>query len=157
MRGVSAQSRPLGTLADGTEYYAPVGHLVRDGDERVQCHLCGRFLRMLGGTHLRVTHGWSLDQYRETFQLRQHVPTCSQQLSERYRESAHARTGEKGFATPPAEPRRPQRRAPAWRSLKQLRPDLAVELHPTRNGDRCGQRCRGIKFAAVVALLEMRP
>jgi rubrerythrin len=90
---------------------------------------------MLGGTHLRVTHGRSIEQYRETFRPRQHVPTCSRQLSERYRESAQARTGEKGFAAPPVEPRRPPRPAPAWRSLKQLRPDLAAELHPIRNGD----------------------
>src|SRR2546430_17533420 len=30
--------RPVGWLADGTPYYAPLGELVRDGDERVRCH-----------------------------------------------------------------------------------------------------------------------
>src|SRR5436190_15803132 len=89
--------RPVGWLADGTAYYAPRGELVRDGDERVRCHLCGRFMRMVGGTHLRITHGWTIDAYREAFQLRQHVPTCSQQLSRRYSDSAEARAGAERF------------------------------------------------------------
>jgi hypothetical protein len=28
-------------------------------------------MEMLGGTHLRVAHGWTLEMYREAFQLHQ--------------------------------------------------------------------------------------
>jgi hypothetical protein len=136
-------ARPVGWLADGTAYYAPLGELVRDGDERVRCHLCGRFMRMLGGTHLRVTHGWSIDEYREAFQLREGVPTCSRELSGLYREQASERVGERGFATPPVDPPRPRRRPPAWRSLAELRPDIAVEIHPAKNP--------GVDSAAIAA------
>jgi predicted Zn-ribbon and HTH transcriptional regulator len=130
-----SQSRAVGELVDGTQYYAPVGVLVRDGDDRIQCHLCGRFMRMVGGTHLRVGHGWSIEQYREAFQLREHVATCSRELSEQYRESAKARLGRRKFGEPPADPPRPGRRTPGWRSLAAVRPDLVAELHPARNRD----------------------
>jgi rubrerythrin len=137
VRQVRSQSDPLqvGQLPDGTPFFAPLGELVRDGDERVQCHLCGRFMRIVGGTHIRVGHGWTLDAYREAFRLPQHEPTCAGDLSSRFRSDARARVGTKGFASPPADPPRRPKRTPAWRSLRNLRPDLAAELHSTRNGD----------------------
>jgi hypothetical protein len=49
-----AVETPVGVLEDGTVFYAPLGEILRDGDELVCCHLCGRWLRMLGSTHLRV-------------------------------------------------------------------------------------------------------
>jgi hypothetical protein len=52
-----ADPRAVGRLPDGTAYFAAVGELVYQGTERVQCHLWGRFMRMVGGTHLRVGHG----------------------------------------------------------------------------------------------------
>ena len=58
-------------------------------------------MRMVGGTHLRVAHGWTLEAYREAFQLRQHTPTCSRELSSSYRASAGSRVGRDGFAEPP--------------------------------------------------------
>jgi hypothetical protein len=73
--------------------------------------------------------------YREAFQLHQGVPTCSLALSDRYRASARTRIGRTAFGEPPAEPPRTHRRAPGWRSLVRLHPDLVAELHPTRNGD----------------------
>jgi hypothetical protein len=51
---MTGEAYPVGALADGTPYYAPLGELVYDGEERVRCHLCGRFLRIVGGTHLRA-------------------------------------------------------------------------------------------------------
>ena len=60
--------RPLGSLEDGTPYYAPLGQLPHDPQEdRVQCHLCGEWYRLVGGTHLAVNadntyggeSGWS--------------------------------------------------------------------------------------------------
>jgi len=57
---------PVGWLADGTAYYAPVGCLPADGD-RVRCHLCGRWFLSVA-SHLRV-HGWTKAEYVAAFGL----------------------------------------------------------------------------------------
>lgn len=57
---------PVGWLADGTAYYAPVGCLPADGD-RVCCHLCGRWFLSVA-SHLRV-HGWAKAEYVAAFGL----------------------------------------------------------------------------------------
>jgi DNA-directed RNA polymerase subunit RPC12/RpoP len=126
----------VGALADGTEYYAPIGEPVYDGDELVVCHLCGRAMRIAGGAHLRVGHGWTLQQYREAFHLPEHVPTCSRDLTDRYREHAVERLDVvDDFGHPPAPPRGPRpARSPQWRSLAELHPELVAELSP-RNED----------------------
>lgn len=131
----TVEPRPVGTLADGTAYYAPIGELVHNGD-RVICHLCGRAMRMVGGTHLRVGHGWTLRQYRETFHLPEHAPTCSRDLSDRYREHAVERLDVvDGFGHPPAPQRGPRpARSPRWRSLAELHPELVAELSPRNEG-----------------------
>ena len=134
---MSGESAPIGVLADGTEYYAPIGELVYDGEDRVRCHLCGRLMRMIGGTHLRVTHGWTIREYRETFHLPERMPTCSHELSDRYRESAEERVAiEERFGRPPTHAAHAGPvRAPRWRSLAHMHPELVGELHPTRNAD----------------------
>lgn len=49
--------------------YGQVGVLNIDKvNDRVQCHICGRWFRALG-THLRSRHGWTADDYREEFGL----------------------------------------------------------------------------------------
>ncbi|MBV9943052.1 MAG: hypothetical protein JO262_13060 [Solirubrobacterales bacterium] len=53
MRTAAAPGQPVGTLPDGTAFFAPLGQLIRDGDERVVCHLCGRHMKMLGGNAAR--------------------------------------------------------------------------------------------------------
>ena len=63
---VSRSSSPLGVLADGTLYYAPIGEVVVTG-ALVACHLCGRPLRSVTA-HLRV-HGWTKLAYCEAFGL----------------------------------------------------------------------------------------
>ena len=41
-------------LEDGTPYFGELGELAYDPDEdRVQCHLCGRWYRFVGSSHLR--------------------------------------------------------------------------------------------------------
>ena len=125
---------PVGALEDGTLYYAPIGELLHDGVDRVRCHLCGRWMRIVGGTHVRW-HGWTLEAYREVFQLRQAAPTCSRELSDRCRQNAQARLGRQGFGTPPSKPSAGVYRPPLWRSVGHVRPELLRELHPTRNGD----------------------
>jgi AraC-like DNA-binding protein len=66
---ISASSRsrsPVGVLADGTLYYAPIGEVAVTG-AMVTCHLCGRVLRSVTA-HLRV-HGWTKLAYCEAFGL----------------------------------------------------------------------------------------
>ncbi len=44
---------PFRRLADGTRYYGELGRVACDRDaDRVQCHLCGRWLKTVGGSHL---------------------------------------------------------------------------------------------------------
>jgi hypothetical protein len=62
---ISAES-PVGVLADGTPYYAPIGEVIEDGS-LVTCHLCGRALRSVTA-HLRA-HGWTKLAYCEAFGL----------------------------------------------------------------------------------------
>ena len=57
---------PIGMLADGTPFYAPIGEVAADGP-LVTCHLCGRALRSVTA-HLRV-HGWTKQAYCEAFGL----------------------------------------------------------------------------------------
>ena len=63
---VSLAPLPMGLLADGTLYYAPIGEVVVTGS-LVTCHLCGRSLRSVTA-HLRA-HGWTKQAYCEAFGL----------------------------------------------------------------------------------------
>jgi hypothetical protein len=101
----------------------------------VQCQLCGEWFRLLGSSHLRRTHGWTLAQYREAFRLPVKVATCSRDLSLQH--STHATSQiesssgfGKGVGVPVAL--RGPVRVPRWRSLA-ARPDLVSELHAERN------------------------
>lgn len=122
-------------LPDGTLYYGRVGELAYDADEdRVQCHLCGEWFRALGGSHLRRTHGWTLIEYRDAFQLAIQLPTCSRSVSDRLRVSAFELIERGEFGTGAQGPvhRRPTRVRP-WRTLAAQHPELLGELHPGRN------------------------
>ena len=127
-------------LADGTPFHGQVGVLARDPDEdRVQCHLCGEWFRSVGGSHLRTTHGWTLDAYRNAFHLPATLPCCSHGVSDRQRVLAHRQMDNgTGFGVGrdggvPVEGRSPG--IPQWRSLASARPDLLPQLHPERNHD----------------------
>lgn len=77
---VTASSAPgaVGRLADGTPYFAPLGEMAYDSDEdRVQCHLCGGWFRIVGSSHLISKHGWSVAEYRRQFGLLAEDPTCA--------------------------------------------------------------------------------
>jgi hypothetical protein len=65
-RYLRAACPPVGLLADGTPFYAPIGEVVVDGP-LVTCHLCGRALRSVTA-HLRA-HGWTKQAYCEAFGL----------------------------------------------------------------------------------------
>jgi AraC-like DNA-binding protein len=61
----------VGTLPDGTAYFAPIGEVIVD-DSRIICHLCGRSLRSVAA-HLSA-HGWTKEQYCEAFGLERGQP-----------------------------------------------------------------------------------
>jgi hypothetical protein len=63
--------RVLDRARDGTPLYAPRGELLVDVDEqRVQCHLCGGWYRVLGSAHVPRAHGLTAEEYRELVGLR---------------------------------------------------------------------------------------
>ncbi len=127
---------------DGIPFYGVVGEMRVDVEaDRVQCHLCGGWFRKVAGTHLTRVHGWSVEEYRDAFRLPKPTATCSPGVSRRQSElngemiaqgrGSFARIGE----IPEAQDRgRSAGRVPRWRSLGFLGPDLATELHPSRNG-----------------------
>lgn len=125
--------RPIGRLASGEPYYAPIGRMRYDGD-RVQCHLCGRWFKMVGGNHTIAAHDMTVAEYRELFRLNGNVSTVAPETAERKRKTmlAQIASGERdqsvlGQPSPPTVPR--------WRSLSALHPLLMVEWHSTRNCD----------------------
>jgi predicted nucleic acid-binding Zn-ribbon protein len=126
-----------GQLVDGTPYFGQLGQLARDpAEDRVQCHLCGRWFRAVGGAHLRLAHGWTLAEYRIAFQLATSTPTVARQLSAEQRARLIARLAAGELPDPP-RPRPSHERtwvAPG-RSLGALHPVVARELHPAKNGD----------------------
>jgi rubrerythrin len=128
-------------LPDGTVYYGQLGKIAYDPDEdKVQCHLCGEWFHCVGGPHLTHKHQWTVVEYREAFHLPRSTPTIARGAREQRRAATTAAiadgrippgvSGVSAWNTP-GKPQPP----PAWRSLAALRPELAAELHPTRNGD----------------------
>ncbi len=126
-------------LADGSVYYGRLGQIAYDPDEdKVQCHLCGEWFHCIGGPHLTHKHQCTAAEYREAFHLPRGAPTVARGASEQRRAAtlrgiADGRIPAQSapFANTPGKPQP----LPVWRSLAALRPELARELHPTRNGD----------------------
>jgi ROS/MUCR transcriptional regulator protein len=59
-----------------------MGEIEYDPDEdRIQCHLCGRWYRVIAGSHLHRVHGWTLEEYREAFRLMKGVSTVAAGVS----------------------------------------------------------------------------
>jgi hypothetical protein len=52
-----------GSAAGRNAYFGRLAEVAYDPDEDKQCYLCGRWLKMVGGTHIRW-HGWTLAGYR---------------------------------------------------------------------------------------------
>jgi Probable Zinc-ribbon domain len=84
---------------------------------------------------------WTLDDYRDAFHLPMGTPTVSRGVSASLAAEAHRRrgTGELRTGWSPdmgaGAAAVDRYRVPRWRSLAALRPELAAELHRTRNGD----------------------
>lgn len=128
-----------GLLPDGTPYYGRIGEMAYDED-RVQCHLCGKWFKWVGGSHLWQGHEWSLDEYRETFQLLRTTTTAAPATSARKRKTMLEQFATGQREQPDREEAKRRRakgdpRVARWRSLAAMRPELASELHLTRNGN----------------------
>jgi hypothetical protein len=63
----------------------PYGTMILD-DDRVQCHVCGRFFRSLA-SHIR-RHGLSPDQYREHYEISTSSSLLSPVTRQRFRDNA---------------------------------------------------------------------
>ena len=125
--------RTIGRLASGEPYYAPMGEMRYDGD-RVQCHLWGRWLKMVGGSHLISAHGITVAEYREMFRLHANDSRVAPEKSERKRQTMldQIASGERDQSVlgPPTSSS-----VQRWRSLAVLHPQLMDEWHPTHNRD----------------------
>lgn len=125
------RSRPVGRLPSGERYYAPLGRM-RSDNERVQCHLCGRWFKMVGGSHLLAAHGWTTAEYRAAFRLNVTASTVGPATADRKRESMFDQIARGERSQPQGGGGR--HTTARWRSLAALRPDVAAEWHPTKNG-----------------------
>jgi ssDNA-binding Zn-finger/Zn-ribbon topoisomerase 1 len=119
--------RPVEQLDDGTPIYGPIGEMLQDGD-RVRCHLCGRWLRMVAGSHLLSRHEMTTSEYRELFQLDVTLSTACAETSERKRATMLKQIADGGPGRVyPLERGGPVPTIPRWRSLAVRRPDLLAE------------------------------
>lgn len=105
-------------------------------DDRVQCHLCGGWYRTVGGRHLLLGHGWTLEEYRRAFGLLERDPTCARRTSAKLRAHTTDRI-RKGNLIAPTGNRKPvgsRGRGVRWaESLAVARPALMAEFDPVRN------------------------
>jgi ROS/MUCR transcriptional regulator protein len=61
----TGKSGSVGAMQPVSDLHAPVGELPYDPDEdKVQCHLCGRWFVLIGSSHLLRKHGIDADAYR---------------------------------------------------------------------------------------------
>jgi predicted nucleic acid-binding Zn-ribbon protein len=129
MRAV-AISGAVGRLDDGTVYFAPLGEM-RYAEDRVQCHLCGRWLKLVGGSHLVRKHGITTGQYRELFHLYAVTTTAAPEFSARKSRRMRAKIvqGECRWPLPPTT----RGSVGRWRSLGVLHPVLLDEWDRERN------------------------
>jgi hypothetical protein len=124
-----------GVLPDGTPFFGQIGEIAYDADEdKIQCHLCGDWFRWVGGFHLKYRHpDWTIAGYRQAFNLNQSQVTMAAESRQLLRTIAIDRLTAGQIGSPLGNGRGLQRGP--WRSLVDRRPDLAGELHPTRNGN----------------------
>ena len=83
-RKVRTRNQPTLLTAQEDPTLPRLGELLDDG-ERVCCHVCGEWRRSLSG-HVQRTHGMTLDEYRERYQLSRKQGLCSSAVSARLRE-----------------------------------------------------------------------
>jgi ROS/MUCR transcriptional regulator protein len=83
-RAAADAARVVDRADDGTPLYAPRGELLVEADgSAVQCHLCGRWFRLLGAAHLPHAHRLTAAEYRVLVGLRPRHPLSAPDLSDR--------------------------------------------------------------------------
>jgi hypothetical protein len=123
-----------GQLADGTPYFGKLGEMAYDPDtDLMQCHLCGKWLKWVGGMHLKYRHdGWTIADYRHAFGLSASQSTVAAHSRTLLRAHAIERLDRARLGSPLGDGGLQAKR---WKSLAERRPELVSELHPDRNGD----------------------
>jgi hypothetical protein len=133
----------VSVVSDQPTYLGAGAELPYDpAEDRIQFHLCGGWFRFVGGTHLSRTHGWTIAEHRDAFQIPATTATCSPSLSNEHWERTAKRiaagdlpaTGRFADSNAGAEARA-KRAVARWRSLAARYPQLVAELHPTRNAN----------------------
>lgn len=72
---------PFQEIANG-EGFGYMGVVLYDKNEdKVQCHLCGKWFSFIGGSHLHKTHKMPMELYREKFGLPISFGLCSKKIS----------------------------------------------------------------------------
>ena len=124
-----------GVLEDGTPFFGRLGEMVYDEDaDKIQGRLGGDWFKWVGGLHLKFRHpGWTIDEYRRAFKLNHSQVTMAATSRQILRAIAVDRLTAGQIGSPLGD-RRGLQHVP-WRSLLERRPDLAAELHPTRNAN----------------------
>ncbi|MGA2924652.1 MAG: zinc-ribbon domain-containing protein [Solirubrobacteraceae bacterium] len=123
-----------GQLPDGTPYFGKLGEMAYDPDtDLMQCHLCGKWLKWVGGMHLKYRHdGWTIADYRHAFGLSASQSTVAAHSRTLLRAHAIERLDRARLGSPLGDGGLQAKR---WKSLAERRPELVSELHPDRNGD----------------------
>lgn len=130
-------TEPVGLpcLPDGTSYYGRLGEVAYDpGQDKVQCHICGQWLKRIGGGHLSLKHPeWTMTSYRQAFGLKRSQTLIAAGTRNALRGNAVGRLQDGKLGSPLGGGHGLQQ--DHWSSLAERRPDLAAEVHPTRNGN----------------------
>src|ERR1700733_1032413 len=100
---------------------------MRSDGERMQCHLCGRWYRMVGGNHLLSAHGWTTAEYRDAFLLNLTTSTVGPATRELKRGTMleQIASGTRGYPLPTGGPPTPA----IWRPLAAVHPPPGPAWH----------------------------
>lgn len=80
------KANPPYILVPGDEGVGYYGVLMYDRlTDKVQCHVCGMWLKALNTFHLRE-HGLSIQEYRDRFGFIKSIPLCSKGTSQKHKE-----------------------------------------------------------------------
>jgi rubrerythrin len=100
-------------------------------EDQVACRLCGRWLKMVGGSHLLAAHGITTTEYREMFRMPVGQSTAAAATSQIKRQTMLRQIAE-GERVQPIQ-RANDRPIARWRSLATRRPDLLQEWDAQAN------------------------
>lgn len=75
----------------------PAGQLI-EKEGKIQCYECGKWFKLLGGSHLKFVHNMEVKDYKEKYGFQKTSGLCSRELSQLHsRISTELKTGIKGM------------------------------------------------------------